>query len=94
MHFLNDPYPLVRSDAVYAVTSLLGAFREIPKDDARIFADYLFPRLVSVHLDKSMIVVCQMTVVNDSSSIVRIALARNVGDLAETSRRYLLLNNR
>uniref|UniRef100_A0A914VQF4 non-specific serine/threonine protein kinase n=1 Tax=Plectus sambesii TaxID=2011161 RepID=A0A914VQF4_9BILA len=74
VHMLSDTYPRVRCAAIVAVTKLLTTMHDVPKDDSRVFIDYVFPRLAIV--------------ANDSSSLVRMALARHLGELAETALRF------
>ncbi|VDM97464.1 unnamed protein product [Thelazia callipaeda] len=72
---LSDSMIQVKCEAIHSVTVLLSSFVVIPPNETRLFIDYLFPKLKFVSIDK-----------ND---LVRMTLAQNLGDLAETSFRFI-----
>ncbi|VDK85564.1 unnamed protein product [Litomosoides sigmodontis] len=65
----------VKCEAICSITKLLTSFTEIPRHETGLFMDYLFPRLKYVSLDRN--------------PMVRIVLAQNLGDLAETAFRFV-----
>lgn len=72
----KDGSARVRIYAIDTVTECLGLVKSPPRTDVNVFPEYIFP------------IIGQM-VTSDSSIGVRIALARNIANLAETSLRFL-----
>ncbi|VDP37561.1 unnamed protein product [Soboliphyme baturini] len=75
LSFMNDVFAKLRAESIYAITDVLSSLKTIPKSDTQIFVDYVFPTMVPR--------------VSDSSLIVKIAVAANLGKLAETAVRFL-----
>uniref|UniRef100_A0AC35U476 Non-specific serine/threonine protein kinase n=1 Tax=Rhabditophanes sp. KR3021 TaxID=114890 RepID=A0AC35U476_9BILA len=74
-HMLNDIVPAVRSEAFLVMTLLLDSINEVPQSEYRIFPDYIFREI-----DK---------LVKDSSSLVKMSVASNLGLIAMTALRFL-----
>ncbi|MFH4975365.1 hypothetical protein AB6A40_002074 [Gnathostoma spinigerum] len=75
IHLLSDGLVQVRSEAINEITRMLESLKEIPRNETRLFIDYLFPRLKVLSVD--------------SSTLVKMSLAHNLGTLAEASVRFL-----
>lgn len=65
LHFANDPAARVRVCALDTLTSCLCLVKDLPRNDANIFPEYVLPSIAPL--------------ATDSSVVVRIAYARNVG---------------
>uniref|UniRef100_A0A914D2B2 non-specific serine/threonine protein kinase n=1 Tax=Acrobeloides nanus TaxID=290746 RepID=A0A914D2B2_9BILA len=76
IHMLTDYFAQVRSEAIFVITEILSSLDSIPPDEYGIFIDYIFPRMKAITCD--------------SSNLVRMALAVNIGQLATTSLRFLI----
>uniref|UniRef100_A0A0N5ASF0 non-specific serine/threonine protein kinase n=1 Tax=Syphacia muris TaxID=451379 RepID=A0A0N5ASF0_9BILA len=75
MSFLSDNCVQIRVEGIYVVTAVLSSLNEIPVNENRLFVDYIFPRMKILSLD--------------SSILVRMSLALNLGELAGTSIKFL-----
>uniref|UniRef100_A0A1B0CEG3 non-specific serine/threonine protein kinase n=1 Tax=Lutzomyia longipalpis TaxID=7200 RepID=A0A1B0CEG3_LUTLO len=75
LYFTKDTTPRVRATAIDTLTSCLRMVRKLPRSDANVFPEYVFPIISSL--------------ATDTANGVRVALAKNLGDLAETSVRFL-----
>ncbi|XP_055699019.1 phosphoinositide 3-kinase regulatory subunit 4 [Phlebotomus papatasi] len=75
LYFTKDPTPRVRSTAIDTLTSCLRMVRRLPRSDGNVFPEYVFPIISGL--------------ATDTANGVRVALARNLGDLAEVSVRFL-----
>lgn len=71
----NDPSPRVRVCALDTLTSCLCLVKDLPRNDANIFPEYVLPSIAPL--------------ATDSSVVVRIAYARNAATLAETAVYFL-----
>lgn len=71
---LQDPSAQVVSEAIHVLTDCLSYIQSVPMGDSFVFVEYIMPELqkASVH----------------TNDIVRLALAANLGRLAETALRY------
>uniref|UniRef100_A0A6G1SFN2 non-specific serine/threonine protein kinase n=1 Tax=Aceria tosichella TaxID=561515 RepID=A0A6G1SFN2_9ACAR len=67
----------VRALCVSSLNSVLKHVHELQLSDANVFIDYILPSLLPLAYD--------------TSTLVRIALASNISDLTETSKRFLFL---
>lgn len=65
LHLANDSSARVRVHALDTLTSCLRLVKELPRNDANIFPEYVLPSIAPL--------------ATDSSVVVRIAYARNVG---------------
>lgn len=65
LHLANDPAARVRVCALDTLTSCLCLVKDLPRNDANIFPEYVLPSIAPL--------------ATDSSVVVRIAYARNVG---------------
>ncbi|KAJ1353143.1 hypothetical protein KIN20_009711 [Parelaphostrongylus tenuis] len=73
----------VRAAAVYSITELLGPIEPTTFEDSLIFIDYLLPELSSMLSDKR----------HPCPTHVLLAVAKNLGDLAETAYRFHMIGN-
>lgn len=71
----KDSSSRVRSRAIDVLTECLELIQAPPASDVNVFPEYIFPVIVGM--------------TSDPSTGVRIALARNIANLAETSLRFL-----
>lgn len=67
LHLCNDPAARVRVSALDTLTMCLRLVKDPPRNDANIFPEYVLPSIAPLAID--------------SSVVVRIAYARNVGKL-------------
>ena len=72
---LLDSEAIIRALAITILTSVLSLVRTFPPSDAQLFPRYVFKKVA--HL------------ITDTSLIVRVAFARNIATLSETSLRFL-----
>mmetsp|Transcript_21357 Transcript_21357/g.59171 ORF Transcript_21357/g.59171 Transcript_21357/m.59171 type:complete len:1292 (-) Transcript_21357:4085-7960(-) len=72
---LKDSDSLVRASALHTVTKTLVMLQSFPPSDAQVMPQYIFKRVAPL--------------LTDSSLAVRLALAQNMGGLAETAHRFL-----
>lgn len=70
-----DPSARVRVCALDTLTACLCMVRDLPRNDANIFPEYVLPSIAPL--------------ATDGAVVVRIAYARNVATLAETAVRFL-----
>lgn len=77
LFLLNDQYPRVRVAAIEKLTYCLTLVKHIPRSDANIFPEYIFPILSHV--------------AQDDAVIVRTSFAENIAVIAETALRFLEL---
>ncbi|XP_072035782.1 phosphoinositide 3-kinase regulatory subunit 4-like isoform X1 [Amphiura filiformis] len=75
LHFVNDPLPRVRAEAVRTLTQTLSIVKSVPRSDANIFPEYILPNLSPTTQDEIV--------------MVRVAYAENIAVLAETALRFL-----
>lgn len=75
LHFVRDPFPRVRAEAIRTLTQTLMLVKRVPRGDANIFPDYILPHLANVAQDPIV--------------MVRMAYAENIAVLAETALRFL-----
>lgn len=75
LYFVSDPYPQVRAEAVRTLTMCLANITHVPRNEANVFPEYIFPALANL--------------VHDDVAIVRTAYAENIAQLAETALRVL-----
>jgi hypothetical protein len=94
MYMLHDVNERVRAHALNRLTIVLENIRQLSREDCRIFVDYLLPdRLVCQPFFYLTIgVTVQASLPRDTSSLVRISLAANLGRLARTATRYFDLS--
>ena len=71
---LADSSVLVVTEALYVLTESLKHVQNVPKSDAFVFVEFILPELRKVS--------------TDPNSSVRVALAANLGSLAESALRY------
>ncbi|KAL5015431.1 hypothetical protein ScPMuIL_009701 [Solemya velum] len=71
LHFAEDPYPQVRAETVRTITRCLSNIKSVPRSDANVFPEYIFPNLS--HLTQ------------DHVALVRAAYAENIAQLADTA---------
>ena len=72
---LQDSEAIIRALAISILTSVLSMVKTFPPSDAQLFPRYVFKKVA--HL------------ITDTSLIVRVAFARNIATLSETSLRFL-----
>jgi phosphoinositide-3-kinase, regulatory subunit 4 len=72
---LQDQDPVVRAVSISTLTSTISIVETFPPSDSKVFPQYLFKRVSHM--------------ITDPSLIVRLAFARNIAVLAETSQRFL-----
>jgi phosphoinositide-3-kinase regulatory subunit 4 len=72
---LQDQDPLVRASAIQVLTSMVSIINTFPPSDSKVFPQYIFKRVAHM--------------ITDPSLVVRLAFARSVSLLAETSHRFL-----
>ena len=72
---LQDQDPLVRASAIQVLSKTVNAIESFPPSDSKVFPEYIFKR--ASHL------------ITDPALVVRLAFAKNVAILAETSQRFL-----
>ena len=72
---LHDQDPVVRAAAINSLTSTICIVESFPPSDSKVFPQYIFKRVSHMLTDPSL--------------IVRLAFARNIAVLAETSQRFL-----
>ncbi|XP_072174440.1 phosphoinositide 3-kinase regulatory subunit 4-like [Diadema setosum] len=75
LHFVRDPFPRVRAEAIRTLTQTLTMVKSVPRGDANIFPDYILPNLSNM--------------AQDSIDLVRVSYAENIAVLAETALRFL-----
>ena len=71
---LADSSALVVTEALYVLTESLKHVQNVPKSDAFVFVEFILPELQKVS--------------TDPNPSVRVALAANLGSLAESALRY------
>lgn len=67
LHLCNDPAARVRVSALDTLTMCIRLVKDLPRNDANIFPEYVLPSIAPLAVDNSV--------------VVRIAYARNVGKL-------------
>lgn len=72
---LHDQDPLVRASAIQVLATTVSTIESFPPSDSKVFPEYIFKRVA--HL------------ITDPALVVRLAFAKNVAVLAETSQRFL-----
>lgn len=72
---LQDQDPLVRASAIRVLASTVSIIDAFPPSDSKVFPEYIFKRVAHM--------------ITDPSLVVRLAFARSVAVLAETSHRFL-----
>lgn len=72
---LQDSEPIIKALGISVLTSVLTMVKTFPPSDAQLFPRYVFKKVA--HL------------ITDASLIVRVAFARNIAALSETSLRFL-----
>lgn len=72
---LQDQDPLVRASAIQVLVATVSIIETFPPSDSNVFPQYIFKRVTHM--------------ITDPSLIVRLAFARSVAVLAETSHRFL-----
>ncbi|XP_061162546.1 phosphoinositide 3-kinase regulatory subunit 4-like [Saccostrea echinata] len=80
LSFVNDQFPQVRAEVIRVVTQCLVDVDSIPRSDANVFPEYIFPNIT--HLTQDPVV------------MVRAAYAENIAKLAETALRVLEMTQR
>ncbi|XP_063965336.1 phosphoinositide 3-kinase regulatory subunit 4-like [Lytechinus pictus] len=75
LHFVRDPFPRVRAEAIRTITQTLILVKSVPRGDANIFPDYILPNLSNI--------------AQDPIDMVRMVYAENIAVLAETALRFL-----
>uniref|UniRef100_A0A0K0DIL4 Protein kinase domain-containing protein n=1 Tax=Angiostrongylus cantonensis TaxID=6313 RepID=A0A0K0DIL4_ANGCA len=80
---LSEVDAQVRAAAVYSITELLRPIEPTTFEDSLIFIDYLLPELSSMLSDKR----------HPCPTHVLLAVATNLGDLAETAYRFHIIGN-
>ncbi|XP_076085974.1 phosphoinositide 3-kinase regulatory subunit 4-like isoform X1 [Mytilus galloprovincialis] len=80
LHFANDHFPRVRAELVRVITQCLKTIKSVPRSDANIFPEYIFPSLSNL--------------TQDPSAMVRAAYAENIAQLAETGLKVLEMMQR
>eukprot|EP00057_Strongylocentrotus_purpuratus_P020172 XP_011674646.1 PREDICTED: phosphoinositide 3-kinase regulatory subunit 4 [Strongylocentrotus purpuratus] len=75
LHFVHDPFPRVRAEAIRTITQTLMLVKSVPRGDANIFPDYILPNLSNI--------------AQDPIDMVRMVYAENIAVLAETALRFL-----
>lgn len=80
LSFASDQFPRVRVELLRVITHCLKDIKFVPRSDANIFPEYIFPSLT--HLTQ------------DPSPMVRAAYGENIAQLAETGLRVLELMQR
>lgn len=80
LSFANDQFPRVRAEVIHVVTQCLLDVDSIPRSDANVFPEYIFPNIT--HLTQDPVV------------MVRAAYAENIAKLAETALRVLEMTQR
>nr|XP_022340487.1 phosphoinositide 3-kinase regulatory subunit 4-like [Crassostrea virginica] len=80
LNFANDQFPRVRAEVIQMVTQCLLDIDSIPRSDANVFPEYIFPNIT--HLTQDPVV------------MVRAAYAENIAKLAETALRVLEMTQR
>ncbi|XP_052829468.1 phosphoinositide 3-kinase regulatory subunit 4 [Octopus bimaculoides] len=71
----EDPFPRVRADTLRTIVKCLSNLKSVPKSDANIFPEYIFPYLSPL--------------TQDTVTLVRAAYAENIAQLAEIALRVL-----
>jgi len=72
---LQDQDPLVRASAIQVLASTVSIVDTFPPSDSKVFPQYIFKRVAHM--------------ITDPSIVVRLAFAKSVAILAETSHRFL-----
>lgn len=72
---LQDSEPIIRALGISVLTSVLAMVKTFPPSDAQLFPRYVFKKVA--HL------------ITDAALIVRVAFARHIATLSETSLRFL-----
>jgi phosphoinositide-3-kinase regulatory subunit 4 len=72
---LHDQDPLVRASAIQVLAKAVSTIESFPPSDSKVFPEYIFKRVA--HL------------ITDPALVVRLAFAKSVAVLAETSQRFL-----
>ncbi|XP_022087879.1 phosphoinositide 3-kinase regulatory subunit 4-like [Acanthaster planci] len=75
LHFISDPFPRVRAEAIRTLSQTLTLVNSVPRSDANIFPEYILPNLSNLPQDEVV--------------LVRVAYAENIAVLAETALRFL-----
>ncbi|XP_033636552.1 phosphoinositide 3-kinase regulatory subunit 4-like [Asterias rubens] len=75
LHFITDPFPRVRAEAIRTLSKTLTLVNSVPRSDANIFPEYILPNLSNIAQDEIV--------------LVRVAYAENIAVLAETALRFL-----
>lgn len=80
LHLCNDPAARVRVSALDTLTMCIRLVKDLPRNDANIFPEYVLPSIAPLAMDNSV--------------VVRIAYARNVGELVELKITIFLFLNK
>ncbi|KAK3104962.1 hypothetical protein FSP39_014143 [Pinctada imbricata] len=80
LDFAHDQFARVRAEVIRVITQCLAGIKTVPRSDANVFPEYIFPNLS--HLTQ------------DPSVMVRVAYAENIAQLAETALRVLEMMQR
>lgn len=80
LYFVNDQFPRVRAELLRVITQCLKDIKSVPRSDANIFPEYIFPSLSNL--------------TQDPSAMVRAAYAENIAQLAETGLQVLEMMQR
>lgn len=75
LHMLGDPSCSVVSEAIGVLAESLEHIEHAPKADSIVFPEYILPKIQKV--------------ATDPNTVVRLALAANLGSLAESALRFL-----
>ncbi|XP_065073829.1 phosphoinositide 3-kinase regulatory subunit 4 [Ochlerotatus camptorhynchus] len=75
LHLAQDTTPRVRVSALDTLTLCLGLVKNLSRSDANVFPDYILPAIAPL--------------ATDSSTMVRVAYAKNIASLAETAVGFL-----
>lgn len=71
----SDPFPRIRAETLRTIVKCLNNLKSVPKSDANVFPEYIFPYLSAL--------------TQDPVTLVRAAYAENIAQLAEIALRVL-----
>lgn len=77
LHLCADATPRIRAQALRTLTRLLAMVKEAPRNDTNIYPEYILPGIAQL--------------AQDEATIVRLAYAENIAQLAESALRFLEL---
>uniref|UniRef100_A0AC34Q419 Uncharacterized protein n=1 Tax=Panagrolaimus sp. JU765 TaxID=591449 RepID=A0AC34Q419_9BILA len=83
VRLLSDTFVFVQTESIHVLTEIISNFKIIPIEEARLFVDYIFPKMKEILHDNST------SSIITSTPMVTMAIASNLGTLALTALKFL-----